>query len=309
LLIGWYGFGHILRATASIGMHGFLAVLGWQLVLFALLGLCWFVLRPGDAHWRLHVLIWGRMVRDAAGQCLPFSLVGGFVLGARALTLDGIAWPDAAASTVVDLSAEFVAQIGLVLIGVGILSARVPGASLIRPICIGLAISVAAAVALVWLQRGAGGPLIRLSRRLLGTWSRGAEPQMAAIQLRLADIYRSPGRVALCALLHLVGWFGTGVASWIAFRLLGADIDFLGALGIEALLHAVLALAVLVPGYAGVQEAAYAGLSALFGQPPELALSVSLLRRARDIALGVPILLLWQASEVRARQRKQAVLF
>jgi putative membrane protein len=310
VLVGWYGAGHILRATASVGVGGFLAVCLWQLVLFALLGLCWFVLRPAGPHWHLGVLIWGRMVRDAAGQCLPFSLVGGFVLGARAVTLEGIGWPVAAATTVVDLSAEFVAQIGLVLIGVGILSARAPGASIIRPVCIGIALSIAAAAALVWLQRGAGSPLLHLSRRLLGRWSREAEPQMAAIQACLAGLYQSPWRVAACTALHLAGWFGTGVASWIAFRLLDAHIDFWGALGIEALLHAVLALAVLVPGYAGVQEAAYAAIGALFGQPPELALSVSLLRRARDIALGVPILLLWQGIEWRSRQaKKEGVLF
>jgi putative membrane protein len=310
LLIGWYGFGHVLRATASVGIVGFVEVCAWQMVLFALLGLCWFVLRPAGPAWRLHVLIWGRMVRDAAGQCLPFSLVGGFVLGARAMTLEGIPWPDAAATTVVDLSAEFVAQIGLVLIGVFILSARAPHASLIRPVCIGVAVSVALAVGFVWLQRGAGAPLIAISRRLLGNWSRSAEPQMAAIQSRLAGIYESPWRVALCTALHLAGWFGTGVASWIAFRLLGATIDFWGALGVEALLHAVLAMAILVPGYAGVQEAAYAAVGALFGQPPELALSVSLLRRARDVALGVPILLLWQGCEWRWRQKKkEGVLF
>jgi putative membrane protein len=309
VLIGWYGFGHILRATASVGLAGFIAVCLWQLVLFALLGLCWFVLRPAAADWRLPVLTWGRMVRDAAGQCLPFSLVGGFVLGARAITLEGVLWPEAAASTVVDLSAEFVAQIGLVLIGVALLSVRAPDASIIRPICIGLAAAIAAASGLVWLQRGAGGPLMRVSRRLLGSWSRDAD--ISAIQARLTGIYDSPWRVGLCTVLHLAGWFGTGVASWIAFRLLGAHIDFAAALGIEALLHAVLALAVLVPGYAGVQEAAYAGVGALFGQPPELSLSVSLLRRARDVALGVPILLLWQGAEWRMRQkeRKASVFF
>jgi hypothetical protein len=48
-----------------------------------------------------------------------------------------------------------------------------------------------------------------------------------------------------------------------------------------------------------VQEAGYAGLGALFGIPPEISLGVSLLRRARDLALGIPILLIWQLVEVR----------
>jgi len=300
-LIGWFGFGRILRATASIGAPGFAAVCAWQVVLFAVLGLCWFVLLPASAAWRLWVAVWGRMVRDAAGGLLPFSLVGGFVLGSRAVTLHGVAWPAAAASTVVDLTAEFIAQIGLVLIGLVLLALRTPGAAPILPIGVGLLAAVAAGAAFVWAQGRGGAPLMRLSRRVLGGAFPAVAGQLAAVHAVLSRIYAAPLRVGLCTALHLLAWFGTGFASFIAFRLLGARISFATALGIEALLHAVLASAILVPGYAGVQEAAYAGVGALFGQTPELALAVSLLRRARDIALGVPILLVWQLLEWRHR--------
>ena len=55
----------------------------------------------------------------------------------------------------------------------------------------------------------------------------------------------------------------------------------------------------LVPVNAGVQEAGYAGLGAIFGVPADLSLGVSLVRRARDVVVGVPILLVWQFVEVR----------
>ena len=99
-------------------------------------------------------------------------------------------------------------------------------------------------------------------------------------------------------------WAGSapGSPALSLFGLLGAHIDYIGALGIEALLHAALASAILVPGYAGVQEAAYTGVGALFGQPAEMSLAVSLLRRARDVALGVPILVVWQALEISRRE-------
>jgi len=299
VLIGWYGFGHIAHATLAVGPAGFAAVCAWQIVLFSLLGSCWYVLQPPDQAWRLWLLIWGRMVRDSAGGLLPFSLVGGFVLGSRVLTLHAVTWPAAAATTVVDLTAEFLAQIGLVVIGVIILSAHAPGASLTWPLGLGVAVSTMAGAAFLWLQRGAAAPLVRLSRRILGERMRGAAASVAATHAAIAAIYAVPWRVLLCISLHLVAWFGTGVASWIAFRLLGADIGFTTALGIEALLHAILATAILIPGYAGVQEAAYVAVGALFGQPAELALSVSLLRRGRDVALGVPILLVWQMIELR----------
>ena len=279
------------------------------MVLFVSLGLAWYTLLPASRVWRPQLLIWGRMVRDAAGGCLPFSLVGGFVLGARAITLHGILWPDAIASTVVDLSAEFIAQIVFILLGVIILAIRAPGAPILLPITIGLAIALLAAVAFIVLQRRGNVPLVALSQRILGGWSDDAATHMTAIQSRLDAIYRNPTRIAATTALHLTCWIGTGFASWLAFHLLGAKLDFLGALGIEALLHAVLAMAILVPGYAGVQEAAYAGIGAMFGQPPELALGVSLLRRARDIALGVPILLVWQYTEWQDRQARKSLLF
>ena len=90
-----------------------------------------------------------------------------------------------------------------------------------------------------------------------------------------------------------------GTAGWIAYRALGVPVDFDDVLAIEALLSALAAAAFLVPVNAGVQEAGYAGLGAIFGVPPELSLGVSLIRRARDVVVGVPILLLWQYLEFR----------
>ncbi|HEY2132439.1 MAG TPA: lysylphosphatidylglycerol synthase domain-containing protein, partial [Acetobacteraceae bacterium] len=106
-------------------------------------------------------------------------------------------------------------------------------------------------------------------------------------------------KLAMGFFVHLIGWIGTGVAGWITYRALGVPIDFDDALAIEALLSAAAAIAFLVPINAGVHEAGYASLGAIFGIPPELSLGVSLVRRGRDIVVGVPILLVWQFVEMR----------
>ena len=54
-----------------------------------------------------------------------------------------------------------------------------------------------------------------------------------------------------------------------------------------------------VPNGLGVQEAAYALLVPLFGIAAPVGIAVSLIKRARDIAVGVPILLIAQAVEGR----------
>jgi uncharacterized membrane protein YbhN (UPF0104 family) len=139
----------------------------------------------------------------------------------------------------------------------------------------------------------------RLGRRIAGNWFANAEERVEILQAELGLIYGHTAKLALGFFVHLIGWISTGVAGWIAYRALGVPIDFDDALAIEALLSAAAAIAFLVPVNAGVQEAGYAGLGAIFGVPPELSLGVSILRRARDIVVGVPILLIWQFVEMR----------
>jgi hypothetical protein len=90
LLIGWFGADRVLAGVLSVGLGGFAIVLGWQLLLFAILGVAWDAIVPRRQARSLWVFVWGRMVRDAASNCLPFSQLGAFVFGARAVTLHGI---------------------------------------------------------------------------------------------------------------------------------------------------------------------------------------------------------------------------
>ncbi|HVY17581.1 MAG TPA: lysylphosphatidylglycerol synthase domain-containing protein [Rhodopila sp.] len=299
LLVSYYGFGNIVASVGRVGWSEFGLIVAWQLVLFVILGIAWDIITPAASARRAWVLIWGRMVRDAAANCLPFSQVGGFVFGARAVTLHGVEWHTATASTVVDVTAEFLAQIAFACVGLGILLARAPRSGLAVPIEIGIGLAVVACFGFIWAQKGAAPLFARIGRRIAGKWFDDAEERMSILQAELGLIYGHTGKLALGSLVHLIGWIGTGAAGWIAYRALGVPINFDDALAIEALLAAATALAFLVPVNAGVQEAGYAGLGAIFGVPPELSLSVSLLRRARDIIVGVPILMVWQFVEMR----------
>jgi hypothetical protein len=51
------------------------------------------------------------------------------------------------------------------------------------------------------------------------------------------------------------------------------------------------------PELLGVQEGRYILLGGLLGIPGEIALSLSLVRRIRELALGVPALIIWQFME------------
>lgn len=294
LLLAWFNVGDVWASTTSIGWNGFGLLLLLQAGLFGLLGTAWTVVLPGVSPL---LLIWGRMVRDSATTCLPFSPVGGYVIGARAITLQGVPWPVAAASTVVDVTAEIAAQLLFALFGVAVVLLVRPGSNFVGPLAAGVTAALTLIVLGVWQRRQIGRGLRRLGSRLLGDWFTG-QGGIEQLQRELGRLY-DPKRLTMAAMIHLSGWFATGAVTWVSLRLLGARTDMLHVLALEALLDALVAATFIVPGAAGVQEAGYVGIGALFNIPPDLALSISLLRRGKDLVWGVPILLAWQWREVR----------
>ena len=294
--VGWHA---VLAAAGALGLLGFAVFSLCGLLVFALLGAAWQVLLEAPNAPRLALLIRARLVRDAGAEVLPFSQLGGIALGVRAAILQGLAAPLAAASMIVDVTTEMLAQIAYAALGVAILALRVPPssrvASLVTAGVTGLAVAAIAAGLFIAVQRHGGRIAARLGARLL----RGAVESLAGFRTALERIYHSPSRVALSAVLHLAAWIANGAVVWLGFRMMGARLDLAGALAIESLVYAIRSAAVVIPNALGVQEGAYVVLGPLFGVGADVALAMSVLKRARDIAIGVPVLLLWQGAEGR----------
>jgi putative membrane protein len=296
-LIFYVGFGPVLAAIGAVGWGGFAFLCFYGALLFALLGAAWRMLIPSRNNPDLLTFIWGRAVRDCAGEILPFSQVGGMVIGARAAMLRGLGGPLAFASTVVDITVEMVAEIAFVLAGLAILVVRAPpsaaSGNLVRGIALGLLAATLGAALFVVLQRKSFSTIVRWMTRLLPETAGRA----GAVQHNFAAIYDSPLRLALSLVIHLAAWLATALWAWFAVRLIGKPMSFSSIVAIEAILYGIRSVAIFVPAAIGVQEAAYALLGPLFGLPAPIALALSLLKRARDITLGVPILLAWQLAE------------
>ena len=308
VLVGWSGFGAVAASMLSVGYGGFALLCAWQFLVAAVLGIAWRVIAP--VAWRRPglaldgVFIWARLVRDASASCLPFAQVGGYAIGARALSLHGQTWSVASISTLGDLTAEFLAQIVFAAAGLVIFAAQRFSWLSTAPWAVGGALALVVGLGLLYLPRRAAPLFARFGGSILGRGFDLAGKNFQTIEPELTQIYARVDLFAASNAIHFLGWVAKGAGGWIAFRLLGAPISLLDALAIEGLLHAGLAFAFLVPGYAGVQEGAYMLLGAAFGVPPEIALGTSLLRRGRDIAIGIPILLVWQFFELRRLRKK-----
>jgi uncharacterized membrane protein YbhN (UPF0104 family) len=123
----------------------------------------------------------------------------------------------------------------------------------------------------------------------------------------LRESYRRPGGLWLCFALHLVCWVASAAEAWLALRLAGEPLPFTAVVVLESLLYAARTAAFVVPNAIGVQEGAYLLLGAAFGLTPEMALALSLLKRARDIAIGLPVIAVWQAIEGGRFWRRRSV--
>ncbi len=316
-LIAQAGVAPVLHAAAALGWYGFAFVLAVQLLLVVPMAAAWWLLGRGRADARLPRFLWARLVRDSAGEALPFSQLGGYAAGARALCVAGVAGPFAAASTVVDVSTELAGQLGYTLLGLALLWWRRPGSGLVAPVLLATLAMAALVAAFVAVQaRGAGAVdrlLVRASAGLVPASGGAGHGRAAAAggageaPAALADaVHAMHARHAIllaAAGLHLGEWVLSGVQAWATLRLMGLRPGLAGGLVIDSLLYGARSFAFLVPNALGVQEATLVVVGGLFGVPPDAALALSLVRRGRDLALAVPALAAWQAMEARRAWR------
>ena len=194
------------------------------------------------------------------------------------------------------MTTELIAQGLFILLGIALAAPAIAGDPVLGPYLgwlVGFALLFAVAVFGFALAQLGGSHLAEkwLAPRI------GAS--IAAFRAALHHIYRQKSRIALSVLLHLLGWCASGLWLWVVFWVLGESLTLVSAIAIQSLLEGLRSAMVFIPAAIGIQEAGYAALVPLFGFAPETGLAISLLRRARDIAVGVPVLLVWQFVEAR----------
>jgi glycosyltransferase 2 family protein len=293
-LVLHFGAGAVVAALLAVGLAGYASVTLIHIGLTALMGLAWSALLPGTPPW---VGIWGRFVRDSASEVLPLSQVGGYVLGTRAVTLGGVSATHGAASMIVDITLEFVSQLAYVALGlVWLLHLQTHS---IPPsiVVLGLAAASCLALGFIVVQRRGVRYVDRIAGFLGKGWAERTAAGAAALHQALEAIYRRRARVRFSFLLHLACWIASASEIWVALYFAGQRLPFGDVMVIESLVYAIRSTAFVVPNSVGVQEGAYILLGGAFGLSPDMALALSLLKRARDLTIGLPVIALWQAIE------------
>ena len=120
-MIAWQGIGAVFGSLAvgGWGLLGMIPLYGPPLLAAVL---AWWVVFPPDARPRFAAVLHAGWIAQAVNALLPVAQVGGEVVKARLITRAGIAGPLAGAASVVDKTAQAVAQMLAALIGMALLA-------------------------------------------------------------------------------------------------------------------------------------------------------------------------------------------
>lgn len=299
-LLAWKGSEQVLTSAAGAGW-GVLVVALFHFVPMGVDSLGWSVLLDRERRPPYFALLRRRWISESVNGLLPVAQVGGEFLRARLLTQRKIGGATAGASVLVDVTLGFTMQLVFALLGVAMLARATDDPALARgltiAICVGLGL-----MTLFYLAQH-GGMFLFLARaieRTMGerTWlafAGGAE----ALDAEITRLWKQRGRVARCGALRFLAWLlGTGEV-WLAMYFLDVPVTLGEALIIESIAQAARAAGFAIPAAIGVQEGGYLLACEALGIASESALALALVRRARELLLGVPGLALWQLAEGR----------
>jgi putative membrane protein len=292
----------IMTGLTAVGWSGAAGLSIYRLLPIALCAVAWFALQPRRGV-SVGAFVAARLARDGVANVVAIVPAGGEIIGARMLALAGQAPGMAAAAAIADVTVETASQVVFSLLGALALIAIVPVAESGRWALAAVLLSLPAVVGvLVIHQPRVMGWLQKLAYRAVADSAWAAWLDGEGLSVALASIYRGRRRMAAGFGLHILAWLiGTGEA-WLALQLMGSPLPILAVVALEAAIFAVRGVAFAVPWAAGVQEGSYLAIGVALGLSPEMALTLSLVKRVPDLLTGLPGLALWRWGERKGRR-------
>ena len=246
-----------------------------------------------------------RWIREAVNAMLPVAQLGGNLVGIRLLVQRGVPGPLAGAGTTLDLTIEAATQALFTLAGFAVLAAIAPDRGWMGWVQGGFVAGLLGIVGFVVAQRAGLLRLVERAAGLLHRWFPDLPVTgVAGLHGELMRLHGNGGALARATALHFLAWLLGTLETWLALYAMGLPVPWEQAFVIESLGQAVRSAGFAVPGALGVQEAGFILVAGLFGIPPDSAIALSMVKRARELAVGLPGLLAWQWSEGRRLLRR-----
>ncbi len=302
-LIGWFGASAIGREVLVaawvvppiVVLHAgqlWLSAIAWRAVI-------------GEDRPKTSRYLRIRWIREAVNSMLPVAQLGGNLVGIRLLMQRGISGPLASAGTIIDVTVEAITQFLFTAAGIALLTlidVDREWAPWVEGGMIAMGIGLAGFVV---AQRVGALRLVEwLAERLSRLFPTISVDVVRGLHGELLRLQRDRGALLQATGLHLVAWMlGVG-ETWLALYAMGVPVSWEDALVIESMGMAARSAGFVVPGALGVQEAGFILVGGLFGIPPDATIALSMIKRVRELIVGLSGMLAWQVSEGKRLLRK-----
>ena len=226
-----------------------------------------------------------RLAGEAFNATTPTASVGGEPVKAYLLR-PGVPLEEGLASVIVSKTTSVLAQGFFLVTGIALALVALPQAS---PLLKGMTwLAAVEALALggfvLVQQKGCFGGGLRLLRGLGLSWGGERDEGVERLDRSLSAFYQNHrGRLTLSLLFHFGGWVAGSFEVYLILHLMGISISLITVLVIEAFAAAIKSAAFLIPAGLGALEGGNMALFAAFGFGAGIGLSVTLVRRVREL--------------------------
>lgn len=298
ILIASQGVGEVLKAVTKIGW-GIIPVLLIHLVQIVFSGLGWYAFFANSSYTgTMSAVVFLRWIREAINSMLPMTQIGGEIISNRLLILRGMRGGEAGATIVLDLTMEIVSQFLFTLLGLILVMHTGYDGPVLDWIITGLVISVPVIISFFLAQnRGLFKLFEKLMSKLAKSTSLFSKNPIDGLHDDIQTLYQRRLTLINSCSLHLLSWLAGTFEVWLIMHFIGWPVTLTEALVLESLGQAVRSAAFFIPGGLGVQEAGYLLFGLIYGLPPEQGLALSLIKRLREVLLGIPGIFAWQMIE------------
>ncbi|GBR03768.1 flippase-like domain-containing protein [Acetobacter oeni] len=309
-MLARFGFGSILALITAGGWGILFAVLFHSLQVF--LSACsWWIIGGRCGLNGAVLYLWDyvilRCVREGVNNLLPVAQVGGEVVSARLLGHRGLGMRRAAAATICDLTVELLSQVAFTIVGLVLLLCLVRRSATTDDLVESGAGVLMIGIAIFGSQWfGAISLFEKLLVKIAGHLGWTGVDGIRGLHEEIMSLYKKSSRTMVAWVAQFAGWSIGAFEVCIILHFLGHDRSVATGYVIESVGQIAKSAAFAVPGGLGVSEGGYVLVGSLFGLPPTVSIALSLIKRLREIAWGVPSLFMWQWLETRWRRESEA---
>ena len=285
------------------------AVIAYHLVVTTFFdAVAWRLLLPKSQRLPLGTMFWMRWIGESVTTLVPSAAVGGEIARARLAKLNGVPLSAAAASVLVDLTINLFILAGYILLGLGLLVGATGKRHFIAPTLLATAIALAMFAGFYFVQRVG---IFRFLAQIVARVAKASEWQSLIrsgenLDRMIGEIYARRRDIIVSCAAAAVALIGAAGEIWIGLRVLDLDATVVNAVILHSMTLGIRSAAFPVPAGLGVQEGGYILVGNLLGIPGEAAFALSLIARGRELAVGIPGIIVWQLIESRRLWRAQA---